>query len=96
MDLEVNMLTQLIQNHFWLSCLFVLVLTFLHEIGWIFYIRGIAHKKIWWAILGNSWIIVSGIFTTIMVLKNIPSIGAAMIGGILGILVLWPRLTKEE
>jgi hypothetical protein len=94
--MDLNIITQLVEDHFWLSCLFVFILTFLHEIGWIAYIRGIAHKKLAWALLGNAWIISSGVLTTILVLKNIPSIIAAVCGGMLGILVLWPKLTKEE
>lgn len=91
-----NILTELMNQNFWLGWLIVFVLTFLHELGWIAYIRGIAHKHLMWALLGNAWIIGSGVLTTILVLQNLPSLIAAVCGGMLGILVLWPKLTKEE
>lgn len=91
-----NFLTEIMNQSPWLGWLAVFVLTFLHELGWIAYIRGIAHKHLMWAVVGNTWIIFSGILTTCMVLQNLSTIAAAVCGGILGILVLWPKLTKEE
>jgi len=95
LTLKLNTLIELMNNHFWLSCIIVFILTFLHEIGWVFYIRGIAHKRLPWALLGNAWIISSGVLTTIMVIENLPTIVAAMCGGCLGILTLWSKITKE-
>jgi len=81
--------------NFW-NWLLIFVLTLTQEVGWMWYIFGIAHRRKWMTIIGNAWIVVTGLVVLSSCIENTTNLIPALAGGSLGILLLWPWLTKGD
>lgn len=63
--------------------------TFLHEGGWIAYVRGIATHRPWLAVLGNAWILATGGVTTVLVARDLSVLPYVVAGGVAATALLW-------
>lgn len=63
--------------------------TFVHELFWMLYISGIAHRHRLRATAANAGILASGTFTVNLVANDLALLPAVVAGGVIATLVLW-------